>query len=297
MQIAHLRTLLAIRDRGSFSAAAEAVHLSHSAVSVQMRQLEEETGIALFVKGRRPASLTPLGEQFAEKARDIVARMDELEVLGRADSVTGRIAIGFVPTTLQTILPVVLAALPDLFPDLQVSVRSGLSADLAAAVEGQDLDFAFLTSPAVPAPAIRLDDIGAEPLWMIAGRDTEPPRRDGDFLRVAPYIAFSRKTWLGLQIDAELAERGLAIPAAIELDSIDAIENLVALGLGVSIVPQRVLAPPLSERMRCQPFGHPAAARRVVLASGRQSTRDTVRRTVLDLVRSRIASAGPAVDP
>ena len=61
MQIAHLRTLLAIRDRGSFSAAAEAVHLSHSAVSVQMRQLEEETGIALFVKGRRPASLTPLG--------------------------------------------------------------------------------------------------------------------------------------------------------------------------------------------------------------------------------------------
>ena len=276
MQTAHLRTILAIHSAGSFTAAASVVHLSHSAISIQMKQLEQQLGVPLFIKGRRPATLTPLGEEIVEKARDIIERLDSLKSLAVADDMGGKVNLGFIPTTLQTLLPVVLERLRRNFPKLQVSVRSGLSGSLAKAVEEHELDFAFLSAPVSARPMVRLHEIGAEPLFLITAKSNKSRAKEADILRQNPYIAFSRRTWLGEQIASHLTQRGLMIEPVIELDSIDAIEHLVIRGFGVSIVPQRLLAAPLQDTLRCLPLTAPAPVRRIMLATPPHCRRQSV---------------------
>ncbi len=275
MQTSHLRTLLAIRDTGSFSAAANAVNLSHSAISIQMKQLEEQLGAPLFVKGRRPALLTPLGEEVAEKAFGIVEQLDALKSLAGIDDVGGRVTLGFVPTTLQTLLPVVLERLRADFPDLRVSVRSGLSRELAEMVADGDVDFAFLSSPIEHNPLLRLLEIGREPLMLVTAKQ-RLHGRVVDLLRQNPYIAFSRNTWLGAQIARHLLQVGYLGEPDIELDSIDAIEHLVARDFGVSVVPQRLMAAPLEAALKCYTLSQPAPVRRMMLAMPRHCRRQTL---------------------
>lgn len=276
MQSTHLRTLLAIRDTGSFSAAAGTVHLSHSAVSVQMKQLEQNLGAPLFEKGRRPARLTPLGEEIAEKARDIIDQIDALRSIAIADDLEGRVSIGFVATTLQTLLPVALARLRRDFPDLQVSVHSNLSDKLAESVENRQLDFAFLTAPVSAHPMVRLHEIGIEPLYVVTAKSNKTRARTADILQQNPFISFNQKTWLGQQIAAQLAQQGIYVEPQIELDSFDAIEYLVAQDFGVSILPQRLLASPLGGELRCTPFGTPIQRRALMLATPRHCRRQTL---------------------
>ncbi len=286
MQTAHLRTILAIHRAGSFTAAAAIVHLSHSAISIQMKQLEQQLGAPLFVKGRRPATLTPLGEEIVEKARDIIERLDSLKSLVDADDLGGKVNLGFIPTTLQTLLPVVLERLRNDFPKLQVTVRSGLSGDLAIAVENHELDFAFLSAPVSASPMVRLHEIGSEPLFLITEKTNKTRAKESDILRQNPYIAFSRNTWLGEQIASHLIQRGLLIEPAIELDSIDAIEHLVTRGFGVSIVPQRLLAAPLQDTLRCLPLTAPAPVRRIMLATPPQCRRQTLLQCLTGIAQS-----------
>jgi len=276
MQTTHLRTLLAIKLTGSFTAAAVRVNLSHSAVSIQMKQLEQKLGAEVFEKDRRPAVLTPLGEEIVEKAREIVDLLDDLKSLASADDTQGKVTLGFVSTTLQTLVPVVLDRLRREFPDLQVLVHSGLSGQLAKAVEDHQIDFAYLSAPVQDYPMVRLHEIGTEPLYLVTSKTNNSQSKVEDILRQNPFISFDRSTWLGEQIASHLAQRGLYLEPEIELDSIDAIEHLVAEGFGVSILPQRLLAAPLSDGLRCLSLGTPAPTRRLMLAAPKRCRRQTL---------------------
>jgi DNA-binding transcriptional LysR family regulator len=281
MQPEHLRTLLAIRATGSLSAAARAVNLSHSAVSLQMKRLELALGRDVLIKGRRPARLTPFGQTLATQAQEVLSGFDALSRLAAPDSETGEVTIGFVPTTLQTLLPVVLKRITARFPDLTVRISSGLSGELAEAIETGTLNYAVLTAPITPHPGLSLIDIGAEPLCVIAPPGTQLPDKPLDLFAALPLIGFSRSTWLGAQIAALLRDRSLT--PSIELDSIDAVENLVAQGFGASVVPQRLYAPPLGHSMACAPL--PGAARHLMLAAHPSDDRQTVRHALADFAR------------
>ena len=286
MRLDHLTSLIAISDHGSFTAAASAIHLSHSAVSIQMRQLEDQVGAMLFDRSTRPPQLTPLGREYVERARGIIAQVEQLKGLHAHDRLDGKVTFGFVPTTLQTILPAILTQLRSRFPDLQVTARSGFSEDLANAVSGGTLDFAFLTAPKTVPSGITLDAIADEPLFLIAAPDTPPHLGVDAILHQQPYIAFSPQTWLGQKIVAGLKARGVRFAPAIELDSIDAVENLVAQGFGVSIVPQRLFARDLGTTLRCLPFGRADQGRQLVLASHPHCNRASLRRYSVEFLRS-----------
>ena len=78
MSIRHLRTLLAIAERGSFAAAARDIHLTKSAVSMQMKALEEELGLALFDRSKRPPVLTEAGRALLPEAKELVGGYERL---------------------------------------------------------------------------------------------------------------------------------------------------------------------------------------------------------------------------
>ncbi len=265
MNLRQLHTLTAILKSGSFTAAGHHVNLSHSAVSIQMKQLEEELDAVIFDRDTRPPSLTALGEKLAFLSQDILKGVENLRVTASGQSLVGSISVGIVPTASDTLLPLIFEGLRSTFPGLQVIVKSDTSVELASLVTRHELDFAILTSPVFEVPELAITEIAAEPLFVVGPADQAFVKTDTELLQSKPFIAFSKKTWLGQQISARLQSRGILVHQIIEIDSIDVIENLVIRGFGISIIPQRHLAPPISEKMARMPFCDPIATRMLVM--------------------------------
>ncbi len=259
MNLRQLRSLIAIAERGSFTAAAEAMGLSHSAVSLQMKALEEELGVSLIDRSHRPPRLTARGLAMLEHARRMLAIVEEVRGLGAEAALTGSLAVGVVPTEMVHLLPPALKRLRSRHPRLAIRVRTGLSSELAEAVRRGELDATVVTVPE-PAPAdLRILEITREPLVVIAPEEVGG-REPEALIRENPFIWFSRRTWAGQQIERLLASRGLAPRATMEVDSLEAIESLVAHGLGVSVVPERPGGPVVAPFRRV-PLGQGAERR------------------------------------
>jgi DNA-binding transcriptional LysR family regulator len=128
----------------------------------------------------------------------------------------------------------------------------------------RELDFALVTTPLVEIPELDITTIASEPFYVIGPAGTAVDS-DVALLRSLPYIAFNKRTWVGQHIAAKLQQRGIHILPAIEIDSLEAIENLVADGFGVSIVPLRLHAAAASQALVRIPFGNPVDTRQLTL--------------------------------
>jgi DNA-binding transcriptional LysR family regulator len=264
MNLRQLRSLVTILDSGSFASAGDRIGLSHAAISVQMQQLEATLGVDLFDRSNRPARLTTTGVRIAQLAQDVLAKIENIRQEANGAAITGSVSIGFIPTSVHNLLPRVLEALRRQFPELQVSVKSGLSSELAAAVVRRELDYALVTTPLIEIPELDITAIASEPFYVIGPAEIEV-ESDAELLRSMPYIAFNKRTWVGQHIAAKLQQRGIHVTESIEIDSLEAIENLVADGFGVSIVPRRLHARLEPGKLRQIPFGNPIDTRQLTL--------------------------------
>ncbi|WP_105418337.1 MULTISPECIES: LysR family transcriptional regulator [Neorhizobium] len=269
MSLRALRTLQAIVRHGSFARAGEVVGLTQSAVSLQVKALEQEFGMKLFDRSRRLPVLTGAGRIVLEKSQEILALYDRIaEALGDEQSLAGRLRVGAIQTALSGVLPEALAALNRAHPRVRVHVAAGMSAELALQVAAGELDAAVTTDPVRPYPA----DLTATPLyedrfWILAplGHEHSSSR---DLLCELPFIRFDSRAWAGRLIDRELRRQRLDVREEMVLDSQDVILRMVEKGLGVAVVP-------LSDQARadllltCIPFGEPQLIRRVVLLERR----------------------------
>jgi DNA-binding transcriptional LysR family regulator len=263
MNLRQLRTLVAIAEQGSFTAAGNAVGLSHSAISLHVKALEQELGVSLVDRAQRPPRLTARGAALVEQARRMAVLVDEIRALGSDEVLAGSLAVGVVPTEMVHLLPPALARLKALHPKLAIRVRTGLSSELAQAVHMAELDVAVATRPDIAPEGLAVHQIAREPLVVIAPGDAVEDT-DTELIAAHPFIWFSRKTWAGQQIERLLHARGLHPREAMEVDSLEAIEALVAHGLGISVVPERPGAP-LAPTLRRVAFGNPQAARHLAL--------------------------------
>ena len=289
MNIQQLKSLAAILECQSFSGAAQKIGLSHSAISLQIKGLEEEFGKSLFDRTTRPAKFVPSGKRAARMAQKVLQLIDEIAEIGAGKAPANTIAIGLVPTTLQEILPFILSEIQSNHSQMRLKVKSGLSGDLTSQVINGELDMAIVTSPTNAINNLQVHEVATEPLYAI-GNKSMRAQNDADLLRSQPFISFSRKTWLGRQISERLQMRGNYVDEIMEVNSLDAIERMVSEGFGVSIVPQRLLAKPLADKLFCLPFCQPQEIRRLVLVGRLESDQDLAMQLILDIV-GRLKSA------
>ncbi len=257
----HLTSLRAIADRGSFAAAAQAIGRSHSAVSLHIKALEQTLGTQLVDRSTRPATLTADGVALAEHAARLAQVLDDIRAVGRGDLLAGRLTLGIVPTAMVHLAPRALAALQSDHPALGIDIRTGLSGELAPAVRAGEIEAALVTAPDTPPPDLVQRPVATEPLVLIAPQSAPEPD-DAALIAAHPFIWFSRKTWAGQQIERRLLDRGLAPRARMEVDSLEAIQQLVRHGLGVAIVPDTGGPHP---GLRSVPFGKPQVFRQLVM--------------------------------
>src|SRR5882724_2267168 len=145
MEIRQLRAFVAIADAGTFTAAAQQVHVTQAAISMQIRQLENELGAKLFVRAPRRVVLTEAGEQLLQRARQILrdhdAAVDEVAELAGAER--GRLRIGSASAVVTTdVLPKLLKEVRRRHPGAEVMVASGTSEALVQQILAGELDVA-----------------------------------------------------------------------------------------------------------------------------------------------------------
>lgn len=240
MSIKHLRTLIAVADHRTFSEAAEAVFLTHAAVSQQMRTLEVDLGLTLFDRTTRTPTLNATGRAMVEKAREVLRAYENMvpSILDET-TLSGQVSLGALPTTLTGLLPRAMAGLKVECPELRLHIRPGLTLPLITAIERNQLDAALITLPAVKPRGLEFLEIAKEPLRLIASpRAAAIAGSAESLLRREPFIRFNRDAVAGAQIEGWLQAQNIPVSEAMELDNLDAIASMVAADLGVSIVPQ-----------------------------------------------------------
>ena len=285
MNLRFLQTIVAIAEHQSFVAAGEALGLSHSAVSLHVKALEEELGASLVDRSRRPPVLTGRGLALVDHAKRIIVILDEIAGLAGEETLVGSLSVGVVPSALVNLLPPALAALRNSHPRLQIQVRSDLSADLAQSVRNGDCDVAVVSEPDRDIDGLQAHEICREPLFAIAplsaGEQTV-----SDLLASHPFIWFSRKTWAGQKIEREILENNLKVRPVMEVDSLEAIASLVRNGIGVSVVPRRVCAPGFGDDLRRLAFGDPQLTRGLVMLERNGNPRRRLAEALLAQLRT-----------
>ncbi|HVL09316.1 MAG TPA: LysR substrate-binding domain-containing protein [Burkholderiaceae bacterium] len=285
MSIKELKTLIAVADFGSISAAAERVFLSVPAAAAQITKLEGEFRTVLLNRARKPAQLTAQGHALVTQARAVVAQYGELyEAVSSSEDLTGTLQIGAIPTALTGVLPKALLAFRRAHPRAQIRLEHGLSPSLADRLRHRELDAAIISDPGAPLPDIEWTPFAEEPIVVIAPLNT-PAMTDRELLARYPYIRFNRNFWVNRLIEADLQKRKLPTQLVMELDSLEAIGQMVRYGLGVSIIPLSSKTFLKLHRLQAVPFGKNGMMRSIVFAqladSGKQRLKTAFRECLI----------------
>lgn len=289
MELRQLKTLVAISEFGTFAAAADAIGLTQSAVSLQIKGLEEEIGLELFDRRHRPPLLTDQGRSLVVQARKVLDMCDEIARRNRDGPLEGHLAFGAVPTTVSSILPPALAIMRDRHPSLHIKVTNGLSADLAAATRSGDMDAAIVSEPAQLSDGLVAHRITREPLLVIAPPDT-PGETDRELLEARSFIRFSPRAWAGQMIDRTIQDRDIRVDRGMEIDSLEAIARMVSFGLGVSVIPLPRTSSNILDGLKWLPFGDPALHRSLVMIERQASPQAPLIEALTEVLRHVSAS-------
>jgi len=261
MTIRRLRTLVAIAETRTFSAAADVVHITHAAVSQQMQALEADLGVALFDRSTRTPRLTPAANQIVSKARTLISDYDNLVPSVVNDGgLHGVITLGVLRTTLTGLVPRAVAALKSKFPEIVLHIRPGLTTTLLAEVERGNLDAAISTKPHLMPAGVTFREIAHEPMQLIASME-ETGNDPIALLKTRPFIRFDRTAVVGALIENWILSHHIQVNETMELDSPEAIASMVHANLGVSIVPDLAVKPQDAIPVKCLSLGPDAPHR------------------------------------
>jgi DNA-binding transcriptional LysR family regulator len=242
MEIRQLRAFVAIAEAGTFTAAAQRVHVTQAAISMQIRQLENELGVRLFVRAPRRVVLTEAGEQLLQRARHILRDHDAAvdEVAELAGTQRGRLRIGSASAGVTTdVLPKLFKEIRKQHADAHLSLVSGTSDALVNQLLNGELDLAFVSLP-VEARGIHTERLSQDQLVAIAS----PRHALAKQKTVSAYTLAGEKLILGERggntrrlIDQFFAQAGVTLHISMELSRQAAIRRMVEENMGVGIVP------------------------------------------------------------
>jgi DNA-binding transcriptional LysR family regulator len=262
---------VAVAENRNFRMAAEQLGRSQSAVSMQIKQLEEQVGVSLFHRTTRRVELTSEGERLLAHAR---RALDEWEgglrqIREVVDIQRGTLSIGCVPTVAATILPRALFAFQTSYPGINVNLRELATHDLLESIRRREIDFGI--GPAVEDPTeFHFELLFNEPIFALASKNFQlPKRRSVDLadLCAFPVLLNSKSAELRKVLDRALLARGLNMEIKFEVLHTHTLTALVMAGMGVGILPRIALPKFRGSKMQALPITNPTLVRSVSVIS------------------------------
>lgn len=235
---------MAVAEESSFSRAAKRLHIAQPPLSNQIKRFEKELGVLLFERTSRGVRMTEAGELLLEEARRIFVQVEgTLRVVRRVGhGEVGRLTLGFVPSASNELLPPILRAFGDRFPEVELFLREMRPDLIVRRLQDKQIDAGFLYLP-LTDPSLNIECISREPL-ILALAETHPlaaqPRVELGALADEPFILPARYQMPGLygQVTEACRQAGF-VPNAVQKDVwlMQTILGLVAGGIGVALVP------------------------------------------------------------
>jgi LysR family transcriptional regulator, low CO2-responsive transcriptional regulator len=235
-----LRAFCTLAKTGSFTQAARELHLSQSAVSHSMKALERDIGCRILDKLGKKAVLTQAGEQLLAHAERILSEMADCRAeLGRLGKWgQSRLRLGASTTACQHILPAVLREFKESFPNCAITIEPGDTPEMIDALRAHRIDLALNLEPAAG------EQLGFRPMftdelqfvmspqhpWAKGGR----VRRDE--IARQHYILYKKKSYTSEMIESYFRAEDIVLFSQLDMGNMEAIKELVKLGLGVSIL-------------------------------------------------------------
>jgi DNA-binding transcriptional LysR family regulator len=242
METKHLKTFATICELESFTRASRRLGMSQSAISQQVSALERGLGVELLARKGTGARPTPAGEVLLQYTRQILAKMDEAErLLGDYDAEgAGRLRIGAGGAMCRFLLPRVLQEFHAAFPKVELQVSSGHTRLTVDRLVDGDLDVGLVALP-VSHERIRLVDLGRDELVAIVARShpwaAERRVQPRDFAG-QPLLVYERRSQTFHVSQRLLLEAGVFPKITMEIDHLEAVVEMVGVGLGAAIVPR-----------------------------------------------------------
>ena len=269
MEIHQLRYFVAVADEGSFSRAAAKVRVAQPSLSQQIRKLEAEVGQPLFDRLPRSVVLTEAGRCLIDYARQILASIgdarrsvDELK-----DEVSGRLAVGAIPTIAPYILPELVGKFQKHYPEVTLEIVEDVTDGIARRVEAGELDVA-LASTCQQSPTLRRESLGNEPLLALVPEGHPLAKKtlvELDDLKSQRFLLLHEMHCLSQQVHHLLDSRRLRPEIALAGSQLGTIANMVAAEIGVSIVPQMMVKHQATSGCVSLPFAPPVPERELNL--------------------------------
>ena len=233
-----LKNFLVIARHKSVAAASREIGLTPAAAGQQIQHLEEEIGLTLFDRTKRSLSLNTNGRSLIEPIQEIIARY---ETLGSnlKSGLSGTIVIGALVSSLMGAFGKTLNELKLRYPDLEIKLLAGLSSNFLDQILEGSIDGAIVTeSPFTLPQNVQWTELYREPMILITPALTTNKGTKSSPRIKLPFIRFERNTWTGHLVDQTIKANKLPIEESMELNSVEAIIELVRQGIGYSIVPK-----------------------------------------------------------
>jgi DNA-binding transcriptional LysR family regulator len=234
LDVDQLRTFIAIAETGSFTRAADIVHKTQSAVSMQMKRLEERLDRAIFARDGRASKLTEDGERLLDYARRIV-KLNVETIAAFSDELTGRVRLGVPDDYADRYLPEIMARFSRAYPGVELTVLCQPSVDLVELIDSNELDLAIITDcgSSRASEVFRRERL----LWVTSNRHST-------HLEEPLPLALGRTTcgWRRAAIEC-LETIGRPHHVAYTSANASAVASAVLSGLAISICPESGLRP------------------------------------------------------
>jgi len=250
LNLARLRVLTEVVNRGSFSAAADALSYTQSAVSQAIARLEAETGATLVLRDRRGVRPTAAGATLLDHAEAIFAHVqaaeDELQAVMGVSG--GRLRVASFPSAGATLMPQAVATFRRRHPDVALSLAEGEPEEIAPRLRAGEFDLALLFSfPGVTPPIegpLAIEPLLEDPMHLALPADHRlagQPRLTLEDLKAEDWVQTSAASPCARHVVRSALAAGFEPHVTFEIDDYETVQGLVAAGVGVALIPRLAL--------------------------------------------------------
>ena len=291
-----LRALSALHTSGSFVRAAERLHITQSAFSRRISQLETAVGGALVERTTRRVALTSLGLDLVRKTGLLLAQLDDaVAEAGRsARGESGRIDVACLTTVAYSLLPPVLDAFRQRYPHVRLHLRDDTGQRVVQAVLAREAEFGIgVLGP--PSAELHAEHCADDPYVIAfrAGHALQKRRRVGwKDLQAWRVVALRSTSANRQQIDEALAAAGIASPWFDEVEHLSSMLGLLRGGVGIGVLPRLALHAGAAVDLLSRPLHSPDVVRRIGLLKRRDTRLSRPAEDLWDMLRQQLMHHG-----
>lgn len=291
IDILGVQAFVAIADFGGFQKAAETLHVTQTAVTQRLRNLEDFLGVMLIERTTRSIALTSIGEDFLPQARrllqELSSTLSEIRETGKAQR--GDVALACVPTVGIQYLPQIIQAYSARFPDNRIKILDHASSRVAEAVQRREAEFGISLAGSMHPDLVSVPLL--EDHFVLVCRDDHPlaKRRSLTWTQIQPYPLIFSGDVNGNRalLDSYLGDKSADLNLQFQYDvqrSATAV-GLVASGIAAAIVPRLAILKGSYPRLRIITLKEPTISRQLVLITRKAGHLSPAAKALYDMIK------------